>query len=147
MPKALYPNPPVKITITAFAVRLGKIFFALSFIALILSMSVILSFLSIVFIALAGVIAILITLGFIFVIVPDFGNTFTSAVDLSVNVTQFFVDNWYIFVILTVALSIVSATLLSIDKSDNHKGRIITSIVITVIAILLGIIFATGVLL
>ena len=146
MQKNLYPSPPAKIANTAFAVRLGKIFFALSFIALILSMSVILSFLSVAFIALAGVIAILLTLGFIFVIVPDFGNIFTSAVDLSVNVTQFFVDNWYIFVILTVALSIVSATLLSIDKSDNHKGRRITSIVITVIAILLGIIFATGVL-
>lgn len=124
------------VELSQFATRLGKISFNLSIIFLVFCLCGILSFISTALIIIVGLLVIIITLGTIFVINPDFWDGFMSAVDISSNVSNFFLNNLYIFAGLSISLAVASLILLSRDKTEKHTGRITTSVIIIILSII-----------
>ena len=124
------------VELSQFATRLGKIFFNLSIIFLVFCLCGILSFISTALIIIVGLLVIIITLGTIFVINPDFWDGFMSVVDISSNVSNFFLNNLYIFAGLSISLAVASLILLSRDKTEKHTGRITTSVIIIILSII-----------
>ncbi len=127
-----------------FLVRLGKIFSNMSILFLIISICGLFSFVSVAFVCLTGVVIIVITVGTIFIINPNFGSLFMSAVDVSSKISTFFLENFYIFAGVTLATAVVSLVLLVLDRRTKHTARIVTSSIVIGIVIL-TIIFAAGV--
>lgn len=111
------------VELSQFATRLGKIFFNLSIIFLVFCLCGILSFISTALTIIVGLLVIIITLGTIFVINPDFWDGFMSAVDISSNVSNFFLSNLYIFAGLSISLAVASLILLSRDKTKKAHGQ------------------------
>ena len=127
-----------------FLVRLGKIFSNMSILFLIISICGLFSFVSLAFVFLTGAVIIVITVGTIFIINPNFGSLFMSAVDVSSKVSIFFLENFYIFAGVTLATAVVSLVLLVLDRRTKHTARIVTSSIVIGIAVILTI-FAAGV--
>ena len=143
--KELSTTMPVKTEIKNFIVRLGIIFSNISIFSLILCYFGILSFISTAFILLVGLVIIVLTIGTIFIIVPDYFNIFMSVTDISAKVSAFFLDNFYLFISITILSSILSLILLLFSKQTRYIGRIIFSVIIVIIAMFTIIIIAMGV--
>lgn len=143
--KELSTTMPVKTEIKNFIVRLGIIFSNISIFSLILCYFGILSFISTAFILLVGLVIIVLTIGTIFIIVPDYFNIFMSVTDISAKVSAFFLDNFYLFISITILSSILSLILLLLSKQTRYIGRIIFSVIIVIIAMFTIIIIAMGV--
>ena len=105
----------------------------------------ILSFISTAFILLVGLVIIVLTIGTIFIIVPDYFNIFMSVTDISAKVSAFFLDNFYLFISITILSSILSLILILLNKQTRYIGRIIFSVIIVIIAMFTIIIIAMGV--
>ena len=133
-----------KMELKNFSVRLGKIFSNISILALILCFCGILSFVATAFILLIGLVIIILTLGTIFVMVPNYWDIMMTGSEISAKISSFFLQNFYIFVIVAIISSIISLTLLIIDKNNKHTARIVVSSVVIGIAIVAIIVFATG---
>ena len=129
----------------SFLTRLGKIFSNISIFSLILCLCGFLSFVSIIFIFLIGAIAIIFTLGFIFMIAPNFMDSLGNAIKISASLSQFFLNNLYIFASITIICSIISLILLLVDKRQKHTARVILSILVIAVATLIIVVFALGV--
>ena len=80
------------VELSQFATRLGKIFFNLSILFLVFCLCGILSFISTALILIVGFLVIIITLGTIFVINPDFWDGLMYAVDISSNALVTFIS-------------------------------------------------------
>ena len=143
--KDLSTTMPVKTVIKNFIVRLGIIFSNISIFSLILCYFGILSFISTAFILLVGLVIIVLTIGTIFIIVPDYFNIFMSVTDISAKVSAFFLDNFYLFISITILSSILSLILILLNKQTRYIGRIIFSVIIVIIAMFTIIIIAMGV--
>ena len=143
--KELSTTMPVKTEIKNFIVRLGIIFSNISIFSLILCYFGILSFISTAFILLVGLVIIVLTIGTIFIIVPDYFNIFMSVTDISAKVSAFFLDNFYLFISITILPSILSLILILLNKQTRYIGRIIFSVIIVIIAMFTIIIIAMGV--
>ena len=143
--KELSTTMPVKTEIKNFIVRLGIIFSNISIFSLILCYFGILSFISTAFILLVGLVIIVLTIGTIFIIVPDYFNIFMSVTDISAKVSAFFLDNFYLFISITILSSILSLILILLNKQTTYIGRIIFSVIIVIIAMFTIIIIAMGV--
>lgn len=143
--KELSTTMPVKTEIKNFIVRLGIIFSNISIFSLILCYFGILSFISTTFILLVGLVIIVLTIGTIFIIVPDYFNIFMSVTDISAKVSAFFLDNFYLFISITILSSILSLILILLNKQTRYIGRIIFSVIIVIIAMFTIIIIAMGV--
>lgn len=143
--KELSTTMPVKTEIKNFIVRLGIIFSNISIFSLILCYFGILSFISTAFILLVGLVIIVLTIGTIFIIVPDYFNIFMSVTDISAKVSAFFLDNFYLFISITILSSILSLILIFLSKQTRYIGRIIFSVIIVIIAMFTIIIIAMGV--
>lgn len=143
--KELSTTMPVKTEIKNFIVRLGIIFSNISIFSLILCYFGILSFISTAFILLVGLVIIVLTIGTIFIIVPDYFNIFMSVTDISAKVSAFFLDNFYLFISITILSSILSLILILLSKQTRYIGRIIFSVIIVIIAMFTIIIIAMGV--
>ena len=143
--KELSTTMPVKTEIKNFIVRLGIIFSNISIFSLILCYFGILSFISTAFILLVGLVIIVLTIGTIFIIVPDYFNIFMSVTDISAKVSAFFLDNFYLFISITILSSILSLILILLNKQTRYIGRIIFSVIIVIIAMFTIIIIALGV--
>ena len=143
--KELSTTMPVKTEIKNFIVRLGIIFSNISIFSLILCYFGILSFISTAFILLVGLVIIVLTIGTIFIIVPDYFNIFMSVTDISAKVSAFFLDNFYLFISITILSSILSLILTLLNKQTRYIGRIIFSVIIVIIAMFTIIIIAMGV--
>ncbi len=124
----------------SFLTRLGKIFSNISIFSLILCLCGFLSFVSIIFIFLIGAIAIIFTLGFIFMIAPNFMDSLGNAIKISASLSQFFLNNLYIFASITIICSIISLILLLVDKRQKHTARVVIAV-----ATLIIVVFALGV--
>lgn len=142
--KELSTTMPVKTEIKNFIVRLGIIFSNISIFSLILCYFGILSFISTAFILLVGLVIIVLTIGTIFIIVPDYFNIFMSVTDISAKVSAFFLDNFYLFISITILSSILSLILILLNKQTRYIGRIIFSVIIVIIAMFTIIIIAMG---
>lgn len=125
-----------------FLVRLGKIFSNMSILFLIISICGLFSFVSVAFVCLTGVVIIIITVGTIFIINPNFGSLFMSAIDISNKISMFFLENFYIFAGITLATAIISLVILVLDRRTKHTARIVTSSIVIGIAVILTIMFA-----
>ena len=143
--KELSTTMPVKTEIKNFIVRLGIIFSNISIFSFILCYFGILSFISTAFILLVGLVIIVLTIGTIFIIVPDYFNIFMSVTDISAKVSAFFLDNFYLFISITILSSILSLILILLNKQTRYIGRIIFSVIIVIIAMFTIIIIAMGV--
>ena len=143
--KELSTTMPVKTEIKNFIVRLGIIFSNISIFSLILCYFGILSFISTAFILLVGLVIIVLTIGTIFIIVPDYFNIFMSVTDISAKVSAFFLDNFYLFISITILSYILYIILIILSKQTRYIGRIIFSVIIVIIAMFTIIIIAMGV--
>ena len=143
--KELSTTMPVKTEIKNFIVRLGIIFSNISIFSLILCYFGILSFISTAFILLVVLVIIVLTIGTIFIIVTDYFNIFMSVTDISAKVSAFFLDNFYLFISITILSSILSLILILLNKQTRYIGRIIFSVIIVIIAMFTIIIIAMGV--
>ena len=139
-----HTTPTKNAELKTFGRRMGKIFSNLLIFTLILCLCALLSFLSVVFVWLFGIVLIILTVGTIFAMVPDYFSRLSSASNVTSNIAEFFFDNFYIFVSLCLVCAIASIVLLALDKQNKHTGRIVLSSLAIVICIILIIIYATG---
>ena len=129
-------TPPVKVSAKMFSIRIGKTFSNISIFFLILSLCAVLSFVSTAFVFIIGFCMIIFSIGTVFVLIPNFGQKFLSIIDISTKVSSFFLQYWYIFIILTLLFAILSLVLLALDKSNKHVARITISSIVIGIAII-----------
>lgn len=134
--------PLAKAQLKTFSVRLGKIFSNLSIFTMILCLCGIMSFLSLAFIWIMGIVIIIFTVGTIFVIAPNFFSLLTAVSDFTANVAAFFAQNFYIFAAITLVCAIATLVLLALDKQTRHTARIVTSSIVIGIALIAIVVFA-----
>lgn len=135
----------VKNDLKQFSIRLGKIFSNISIVALLLCFTGILSFVATAFILLIGLVIIILTVGTIFVMVPNYFDIIMSASGISAEISVFFLQNFYIFASIAIVCSLVSLLLLAFDKRTKHTGRIVVSSIVLAITLLTIIVVVLGV--
>lgn len=143
--KTQTPLSPAKNDFLNFLVRLGKIFSNISIVSLILCLCGVLSFVALAFIFIIAICVIILTLGTIFVIVPNFFDIVTSSATISAEIASFFLENFYIFTSITILCAIISLILLLLDKTNKHTARIVISSIVIAIAVLFIVVALTGV--
>ncbi len=125
-----------------FLIRLGKIFSNISILALLLCFSGILSFVATAFILLIGFVVIILSIGTIFVFVPNYFDILMSTSKVSLKISAFFLENFYIFASIAIIGAILSLVLLLLDKRTKHIGRIVISSIVIAIVIIAIIVVA-----
>lgn len=143
--KNSHTNPLLRNDLKEFLIRLGKIFSNISILALLLCFSGILSFVATAFILLIGLAIIILSVGTIFVIVPNYFDILMSTSEVSVKISAFFLENFYIFASIAIIGAILSLVLLLLDKRTKHIGRIVISSIVIAIVIIVIIVVATEV--
>ena len=141
----LHTTQTLKNDFKEFLIRLGKIFSNISILALLLCISGILSFVATAFILLIGLVVIILSVGTIFAIVPNYFDILMSTSEVSVKISAFFLENFYIFASIAIVGAVLSLILLLLDKRNKHIARIVISSVVIAIVILVIIVVATGV--
>ena len=129
-------NVPNNIKIRAFCVRLGKIFFNLSIVLLLLSYCSVLSFMATAVVAVVAFAIIVLSVGTIFIAVPNFAEYIGNILNVSVSVNAFFLNYWYIFIPGTILCSILSLVLLLLNDQRKNVARIVISSIIIALALL-----------
>lgn len=140
-----HTTPLLRNDLKEFLIRLGKIFSNISILALLLCFSGILSFAATAFILLIGLAIIILSVGTIFVIVPNYFDILMSTSEVSAKISAFFLENFYIFASIAIIGAILSLVLLLLDKRTKHIGRIVISSIVIAIVIIAIIVVATGV--
>ncbi len=140
-----HTTPLLRNDLKEFLIRLGKIFSNISILALLLCFSGILSFAATAFILLIGLAIIILSVGTIFVIVPNYFDILMSTSEVSVKISAFFLENFYIFASIAIIGAILSLVLLLLDKRTKHIGRIVISSIVIAIVILVIIVVVTEV--
>ena len=140
-----HTTPLLRNDLKEFLIRLGKIFSNISILALLLCFSGILSFVATAFILLIGLVIIILSIGTIFVIVPNYFDVLMSTSEVSAKISSFFLENFYIFAVIAILGAILSLVLLLLDKRTKHIGRIVISSIVIAIVIIAIIVVATGV--
>lgn len=138
-------TPSAKIVSRMFLTRVGKICSNLSIILIAVSLLGMVSFIATALIFLFGVVVILLSIGTIFAYVPNFFDYILSGVQYSASVASFFLQYWYAFLPVGIALAAISLVLLATDKNSRHTGRIVISSIVVGIALLSIIVLAVGV--
>ena len=141
----LHTTQTLKNDFKEFLIRLGKIFSNISILALLLCISGILSFVATAFILLIGLVVIILSVGTIFAIVPNYFDILMSTSEVSVKISAFFLENFYIFASIAIIGAILSLVLLLLDKRTKHIGRIVISSIVIAIVIIAIIVVATEV--
>ena len=140
-----HTSPLLRNDLKEFLIRLGKIFSNISILALLLCFSGILSFVATAFILLIGLVVIILSIGTIFVIIPNYFDILMSTSEVSVKISAFFLENFYIFASITIIGAILSLVLLLLDKRTKHIGRIVISSIVIAIVIIAIIVVAAEV--
>lgn len=137
--------PLLRNDLKEFLIRLGKIFSNISILALLLCFSGILSFVATAYILLIGLVVIILSIGTIFAFVPNYFDILMSTSEVSVKISAFFLENFYIFASIAIIGAILSLVLLLLDKRTKHIGRIVISSIVIAIVIIAIIVVAAGV--
>ena len=137
--------PLLRNDLKEFLIRLGKIFSNISILALLLCFSGILSFVATAFILLIGLVVIILSIGTIFAFVPNYFDILMSTSEVSVKISAFFLENFYIFASIAIIGAILSLVLLLLDKRTKHIGRIVISSIVIAIVIIAIIVVAAEV--
>lgn len=132
-----------KIHFQNFTLRLGKIFFNLGIVFLVLCICGSLSYLSTALLFLIGVIVTILTVGFIFLIAPDFWSTIISSMDGAANFAEFIIGNAYIFLSIAIVLSALSIVICALDKNSKHIARIVVASIVLAASLLMIILVAS----
>lgn len=140
-----HTTPLLRNDLKEFLIRLGKIFSNISILALLLCFSGILSFVATAFIILIGLAIIILSVGTIFISVPNYFDILMSTSEVSAKISAFFLENFYIFAVIAILGAILSLVLLLLDKRTKHIGRIVISSIVIAIVIIAIIVVATGV--
>lgn len=141
-----HTTPLLRNDLKEFLIRLGKIFSNISILALLLCFSGILSFVATAFILLIGLVIIILSIGTIFVIVPNYFDILMSTSEVSAKISAFFLENFYIFASIAIVGAVLSLILLLLDKRNKHIARIVISSVVIAVVIITIIVVATEVL-
>lgn len=140
-----HTTPLLRNDLKEFLIRLGKIFSNISILALLLCFSGILSFVATAFILLIGLVVIILSIGTIFAIIPNYFDILMSTSEVSVKISAFFLENFYIFASIAIIGAILSLVLLLLDKRTKHIGRIVISSIVIAIVIIAIIVVVTEV--
>ena len=140
-----HTTPLLRNDLKEFLIRLGKIFSNISILALLLCYSGILSFVATALILLIGLVVIILSLGTIFAIVPNYFDILMSTSEVSVKISAFFLEYFYIFASIAIIGAILSLVLLLLDKRTKHIARIVISSIVIAIVIIAIIVVAVGV--
>ena len=140
-----HTTPLLRNDLKEFLIRLGKIFSNISILALLLCFSGILSFVATAFILLIGLVVIILSIGTIFAFVPNYFDILMSTSEVSVKISAFFLENFYIFASIAIIGAILSLVLLLLDKRTKHIGRIVISSIVVAIVIIAIIVVVTEV--
>ncbi len=139
-------NPSLaKMEFNNFGLRLGKIFFNLAIFLLIFCVCGMVSLLSTAFLFLVGAVVTILSMGTIFVYAPNFWNSIVAGMNATANFFSFVIGNAYIFLSIVIALSIASIVILALDRQNKHTSRIVVASIVLVVALLMMIFVATGV--
>lgn len=138
-------TPSTKIISRLFLTRIGKICSNISIVFLLLCLSAVLSFVTTAYIFILGLCVIILSIGTIFIAVPNFFDILMSGVEFSAKISEFFLQYWYIFVSFTILFSVVSLILLATDKTSNNVARIVISSVVLFFAFVVVIVLLLGV--
>ena len=120
---------------------LGKIFYSLSILMLIVSAFGIVSFVASAIVMLVGFTSILVTLGTIFLMVDGFWGKLQSAVNFTTRISDFIFRYYYLFTSLSIIFAVLAIIFLKLDKK-RHTGCIVFSCVIialSVVAIIIAV--------
>ena len=139
-----YSALSAKEELTSFLTRLGKIFSNISIVALLLCLAGILSFVSTAIILLIGLALILLTIGVIFLYIPDYFEKLMKVSNISAQVSAFFMQNFAWFAVVSIIGAVVSLILLSLDRTTRHTGRIVLSSCVIGVVIITVIVFLAG---
>lgn len=139
-------NPSLaKMEFNNFGIRLGKIFFNLAIFLLIFCICGTLSILSTAFLFLIGVVVTILSAGTIFIFAPNFWDSILAGMNATANFFSFVIGNAYIFLPIVMALSIASIVILALDRQNKHTSRIVVASIVLVVALLMMIFVASGV--
>ena len=141
-----HTTPLLRNDLKEFLIRLGKIFSNISILALLLCFSGILSFVATAFIILIGLAIIILSVGTIFISVPNYFDILMSTSEVSAKISAFFLENFYIFASIAIVGAVLSLILLLLDKRNKHIARIVISSVVIAVVIITIIVVATEVL-
>lgn len=103
------------------------------------------SLLSTAFLFLVGAVVTILSMGTIFVYAPNFWNSIVAGMNATANFFSFVIGNAYIFLSIVIALSIASIVILALDRQNKHTSRIVVASIVLVVALLMMIFVATGV--
>lgn len=127
--------PATQLQLQAFSSRLGKIFFNVAIVSLVLCILGLFTFGIAALLFLIGVVVTIYTVGFIFVIAPNFWSTIMAGTEFTAQIADFFTQYWYIFVAITIVLSVASIVLLALDRQRKHTVKIVFASIIIAIAL------------
>ena len=94
---------------------------------------------------LVAIVVIIVTVGIIFITIPNYFENLMSVVDTSSQITNFFMDNFYIFASIAILGAVISLVLLLLDRQKKHTARIVVSSVVIALSIVSIIVMALGV--
>ena len=137
-------NPPAGVISKMYIYHLGVILSNISMVCCILASLAIFSFIipAVYFIALIGL--VLVSIGTIFVFVPNFGSAFEFGADLSSEIIPKVIGAFPYLAAIALITAAVSMVLLLLDKNNRDWGRIGFSIGILSIVVILIIIIIVG---
>ena len=129
-------RPPKKELARMQVVRFGKILFNLQFLALVVMLASILSFIFPVIYYLVLIFIMLITCFSIFAIVPDFASWWSGG-EKFLEIAIILFGSWMFTVPIALIVSVGSIVCLCFDKNQKHVARIVVSSIIAVVAVII----------
>lgn len=128
-----------------YSVHLGKIFSNLSIVFVVISLASLVTVIATGLMFLFGLILIIISLGTVFIYIPNYFDMLLSGTEFMGGVAGFLNQFWPVLTPLSIVLAGVSIVLLAMDKHERHTGRIVLSSIIVGIAVLTLILLIAGV--
>ena len=128
-----------------YSVHLGKIFSNLSIVFVVISLASLVTVIATGLMFLFGLILIIISLGTVFIYIPNYFDMLLSGTEFMGGVAGFLNQFWPVLTPLAIVLAGVSIVLLAMDKHERHTGRIVLSSIIVGIAVLTLILLIAGV--
>ncbi len=134
-----------RLALMDFTTRLGKIFFNLSIVLLIVVIAAFSTAMIGVLILLFGFILIILSFGTIFTLVDNYFDKLTNVSGITLEISTSILQYWDILIISSILLAALSIVLLAIDKRQKHIARIVIASIIVGIAVIVAIAFLSGV--
>ena len=138
-------TPPAKTMARLYSVHLGKIFSNLSIVFVVIGLASLVTVIATGLMFLFGLILIIMSLGTVFLYIPNYFDMLLSGTEFMGGVAGFLNQFWPVFTPLAIVLAGVSIVLLAMDKHERHTGRIVLSSIIVGIAVLTLILLIAGV--